>query len=410
MTRSRDTASIIPTVDAKGDLLVGTADNAIDNLPAGTNGTYLKANSASATGLEWATGVESIVDAKGDLLVGTADNTIDNLSPGTNGQVLTANSATTTGLEWTTPVSNENFIINGAFDIWQRGTSFNGDNFPYTADRWRAVSNAAATYSRQAAALTGFQFSIRGQRNSGSTSTTGLALNNTFESINSIPLAGKTMTLSFYARKGANLSGNLSSYVLTGTGTDQTPYAGFTGQATASAVTRVLETDWIRYTQTFTLVSNLTQISVGFTYTPTGTAGANDWFEITGVQLEAGPVATLFKRHAPSIQAELAACQRYYWRTPGSGRLTTGFGVSSTQLRIILPHPVTMRTSPGFSVNNSNLNWYNGISGGAATATAGIINNYNVEIILTTTGVAAGIAYGATFDSSAGFFELNAEF
>ena len=100
MTRSRDTASIIPTVDAKGDLLVGTADNAIDNLPAGTNGTYLKANSASATGLEWGTGVESIVDAKGDLLVGTADNTIDNLSPGTNGQVLTANSATTTGLQW----------------------------------------------------------------------------------------------------------------------------------------------------------------------------------------------------------------------------------------------------------------------------------------------------------------------
>jgi hypothetical protein len=100
MTRSRDTASIIPTVDAKGDLLVGTADNTVDNLPAGTNGTYLKANSASTTGLEWATGVESIVDAKGDLLVGTADNTIDNLSPGTNGQVLTANSATATGLQW----------------------------------------------------------------------------------------------------------------------------------------------------------------------------------------------------------------------------------------------------------------------------------------------------------------------
>jgi hypothetical protein len=108
MTRSRDTASIIPTVDAKGDLLVGTANNEIDNLPAGTNGTYLKANSASATGLEWGTGVESIVDAKGDLLVGTADNTVDNLSPGTNGQVLTANSATTTGLQWITsvPVAN----------------------------------------------------------------------------------------------------------------------------------------------------------------------------------------------------------------------------------------------------------------------------------------------------------------
>jgi hypothetical protein len=55
MTRSRDTANIIPTVDAKGDLLVGTADSTINNLPAGSNGSYLRANSASATGLEWGT-------------------------------------------------------------------------------------------------------------------------------------------------------------------------------------------------------------------------------------------------------------------------------------------------------------------------------------------------------------------
>jgi hypothetical protein len=54
MTRSRDTASIIPTVDAKGDLLVGTGDNSIDNLTAGTNGKVLVANSSTSTGLEWA--------------------------------------------------------------------------------------------------------------------------------------------------------------------------------------------------------------------------------------------------------------------------------------------------------------------------------------------------------------------
>jgi hypothetical protein len=53
MTRSRDTANIIPTVDAKGDLLVGTANNTIDNLSPGTNGQVLTANSATGTGLEW---------------------------------------------------------------------------------------------------------------------------------------------------------------------------------------------------------------------------------------------------------------------------------------------------------------------------------------------------------------------
>lgn len=43
------------------------------------------------------------IDAKGDLLVGTGDNSVDNLAVGTNGQILVANSATTTGLQWQTP-------------------------------------------------------------------------------------------------------------------------------------------------------------------------------------------------------------------------------------------------------------------------------------------------------------------
>lgn len=42
----------------------------------------------------------SNIDAKGDLLAGTADNTISRLAVGTNGYVLTADSAETTGLKW----------------------------------------------------------------------------------------------------------------------------------------------------------------------------------------------------------------------------------------------------------------------------------------------------------------------
>jgi hypothetical protein len=42
----------------------------------------------------------STVDAKGDLLVGTADNTIGRLAVGTNDFVLTAASGETTGLKW----------------------------------------------------------------------------------------------------------------------------------------------------------------------------------------------------------------------------------------------------------------------------------------------------------------------
>lgn len=45
----------------------------------------------------------SNIDAKGDLLAGTADNTIARLGIGTNGQVLTADSAEITGMKWATP-------------------------------------------------------------------------------------------------------------------------------------------------------------------------------------------------------------------------------------------------------------------------------------------------------------------
>jgi hypothetical protein len=49
-------ATAIPNTvfDAKGDLIVGTAADTTGKLTVGTNGYYLKANSATATGLEWA--------------------------------------------------------------------------------------------------------------------------------------------------------------------------------------------------------------------------------------------------------------------------------------------------------------------------------------------------------------------
>ncbi len=43
---------------------------------------------------------ESLIDAKGDLIVGSADNTVARLAVGTNGQHLAANSAATNGVEW----------------------------------------------------------------------------------------------------------------------------------------------------------------------------------------------------------------------------------------------------------------------------------------------------------------------
>jgi hypothetical protein len=56
------TALVSGDIDAKGDLFVGTAADTIGKLTAGSNGLYLKTNSSTATGLEWAVVDTSAID------------------------------------------------------------------------------------------------------------------------------------------------------------------------------------------------------------------------------------------------------------------------------------------------------------------------------------------------------------
>jgi hypothetical protein len=62
------------------------------------NGLVVEGSTATVNGHDVLT--EALVDAKGDLLVGTADNTVAVLTAGTNGYVLTADSAEAAGLKW----------------------------------------------------------------------------------------------------------------------------------------------------------------------------------------------------------------------------------------------------------------------------------------------------------------------
>jgi hypothetical protein len=281
------------------------------------------------------------------------------------------------GSAWNTfnPQSG-NAIINGAFDFWQRGTSFVGTGFVYMADRWMGVRSAFAaggTFSQQSvsdSALPNIQFATRLQRDSGNTNTGGLIYVSALESADSIPYAGKTVTLSFFARRGTNYSGDnsrIGSIIYTGTGTNQSAagMSGWTG-VSATSVNHDLTTTWQRFTQTVTLGTNIKQIGLYFqTAVFSGTAGANDWVEITGVQLEAGSAATPFRRNANSIQGELAACQRYYYRVSdvaGAGGLwPLGTTESTTLVSAVNQNPVTMRADPT-SVEFSNLRTWDGSS------------------------------------------------
>jgi hypothetical protein len=195
---------------------------------------------------------------------------------------------------------------------------------------------------------------LRYQRNSGQTGTSGLYISQSFESLNSIPLAGRAVTLSFYARAGANYSAASSSFlsiVYSGTGTDQQILSGLTGSATPINQTSTLTTTWQRFTYSGTIASTATQIGLLFGASPTGTAGANDYFEITGVQLEASSVASAYAPNGATYQAELAACQRYYWRSGSSAGSQTAIGLSgitnsTTNLLSYIRVPSTMRVTP----------------------------------------------------------------
>lgn len=77
----------------------GSVSLAIDSTVATLTGTQTLTNK-TLTSPVLTTPSISTIDAKGDLLAGTADNTIARLPIGTNGQVLTADSAESTGMKW----------------------------------------------------------------------------------------------------------------------------------------------------------------------------------------------------------------------------------------------------------------------------------------------------------------------
>ena len=394
-----------------GALAIRTLGSSIDtsfvDLKGGTTGQVLSKASNTDLDYTWVTTDDAnaiqnaIVDAKGDLIAASAADTPARLAVGNNGDSLVADSAASTGLRWQSNTSGgKNFAINGNMVIAQRGTAAINlsTSFQYPVDRFWATANLTGTAQQiSSISLDGFKNAVRLQRTAGNTSTNDLTIGQTFETNGSIPLQGKTVTLSFWARAGANYSASssgLNARVYTGTGTDQGGYGfSWTGTALPVSATKTLTTSWQRFSVTGTISTSATQAQIYIFYTPSGTAGAADYFDITGVQLEIGDVATAFQTATGTLQGELAACQRYYYRTTATGQayqLFTGFGsaVSTTSAIVTLPVPTKMRVSPT-SVDFSTLALSpdNGtvIAATNATAQTGVGDAINISI--TSTGL-----------------------
>ena len=334
-----------------GAAAMRTLGNSIDTsfveLKGGTTGQIL--SKASNTDLDYTW----IANDQGDITGVTAGTGIT--GGGTSGAVTVSFDQANFGGGQL--ASGKNRSINSNFSVWQRGTSFTipSSLVTYTADRWLANRNATgSTVTRQATGdttnLPFIQYCTRISRDSGNTSTTVISYGQNFESVNSIPLAGKTVTLSFYARKGANYSPTTNYVTLkTGTGTDQNYISGFTGVQNAILQNPTFTTTWARYSYTATLDATTTQVAIGFDLTPVGTAGAADYLEITGVQLEVGSTASPYAPNGATYQAELAACRYYYRRntsTLGYGVILPAGSAASTTAAVLAFTDGPMRINP----------------------------------------------------------------
>ena len=352
--------------------------------------------------------------AKGDLVAGSGASTAAVLTVGNNGETLVADSSTSTGLRWTGGVPIANPLINSCMDIWQRGTSFTATS-GYVADRWyyaQFAGGGGITITRQATGdttnLPNVQYSMRVQRNSGSTVTNAPQWAQSIETINAIPFAGKTVTFSFYARCGANYSATsslLNLNLITGTGTDQNVLStGFTGQSIPINTSATLTTTWQRFTYTATLAATATEIAAYFNFSPTGTAGANDWVEITGVQIDIGSVALPVRRNGATIQGELAACKRYlpsYDNTLGTNNgFVSGYAYGTNTSIFMVPFDVPARVNPTGMTVSGTINAYalNTSTGITPTFDAAGINSAAILASHTITagqGARLGITSGA---------------
>jgi len=286
-----------------------------------------------------------------------------------------------------------NVIINGGFDIWQRGTSFTGN--VYTADRWYG-GNTPSAIARSTDVPNGFTYSI---------DITGAnhLLGHRVESFNSVKLRGGPITVSFWA-KSVSGTNTFSTQIGTPSATDNFTTSNI--EYTSPAFT--LTTSWARYQVSYPALS--ADIAKGlFIYLYRNGATAGDQTRITGVQVESGSSATVFRTAANSVQGELAACQRYFqsWNEPPLRGVVATAGQA---WRMAMPLIVQMRGTPGVSVVGT-LSVFDGT---AALGTTGITVNYTtsktVELDFSNgAGLTQGRAAVMYQNSGAGTLNLSAE-
>jgi hypothetical protein len=339
------------------------------------------------------------------------------------GDILTATNMNDVGgainlLDGAQRSAGKNAIINGDLGIWQRGTTFNASvSGTYTADRWFHVYDGTATWNITQQTFTPGTAPVAGYEGqyyyqaamSANTSCTYFDAVQRIEDVRTY--AGQTVTMSFWAK--ADSARTSLVYLFQNFGT------GGSGLVVVSTPSITYSTSWARYTFTITVpsVSGKTigagsNLQLGIRTTATSGSTLQIW----GVQLEAASTASNFQTATGTKQGELAACQRYYWRSTGVeayGRVAgQGIAASTTSVLFAPALPVSMRTYPS-SVDYSTLCIYDGVTITAISSLtlqsgAGSLNTTSINAAVT--GATAFRPYFlAANNSTSGYIGFSAE-
>ena len=268
---------------------------------------------------------------------------------------LTYTQAEVTAKDTAARAGRKNLIINGGFDVWQRGTSQTASGFG-SDDRWNNLAaTSTQTVSRQAFTLgqTDVPNNPKYYSRTVVSSVAGAAnlIIKLYKIENVETLAGTTATLSFWAKADANKNIAIEFEQAFGTGGSPSTTVRF-GTTTLS-----LTTSWAKQTISVALpsitgktlgtandhISIVIWLDAGSDYNSrTNSLGQQSGtFEFSNVQLEKGSVATDFEHR--SYGEILADCQRYYWSTEARFYIKQ---YTSTHRMAQVRLPVTMRGTP----------------------------------------------------------------
>jgi hypothetical protein len=254
---------------------------------------------------------------------------------GNDGEQIVADSSTSTGLRWQgSQAAAKNCVINGGMDIWQRGTSSASQGY-VTADRWY-MTGASTTFSQETSDVpTGFRYALKCTM-SGTAQPQPIL---TVETNDAIRFAGQTVMLSYYVKTSNSTPAVMR--VDYSNNVDESVTGTYTTIATYSVATT---TSWQRVALSFAVPSTSKTIRV--VVGASGNLTTGQTILLTGVQLELGSVATTFTRAGGTIQGELAACQRYYYKHIATENVAVAFASGTAIAQTALNFPVTMRIAP----------------------------------------------------------------